>query len=32
VIGHGTQVGGQFFCCAHCANHAVGQKVVDDRA
>jgi hypothetical protein len=20
IIGHGVQAGGQFFCCAHCAN------------
>ena len=32
VIGHGAQVGGQFFCCAHCANAATGDKVLDDRA
>ena len=31
VIGHGSQVGGRFFCCAHCANAAVGDRVVDDR-
>ena len=32
VIGHGSQVGGSFFCCAHCANAAAGTRVVDDRA
>ncbi len=32
VIGHGTQVGGQFFCCAHCAQHATGTDAVQDRA
>lgn len=32
VIGHGTQVGGRFFCCAHCAQHATGSEAVQDRA
>lgn len=22
VLGHGIQVGDEFFCCAHCARHA----------
>ena len=33
VIGHGVQVGGHFYCCAHCANHAEGGSgAVADRA
>lgn len=32
VIGHGTEVNGQFFCCAHCARHATGVADVQDRA
>ena len=32
VIGHGTEVEGRFYCCAHCAKHAEGSEVkVDDR-
>jgi hypothetical protein len=29
VIGHGTEVGGRFFCCAHCARTATSADVVD---
>lgn len=29
VIGHGTEAGGQFFCCAHCAREATGADVAD---
>jgi len=32
VIGHGTEVGGRFFCCASCARHAEGDAAVADRA
>ncbi|MDQ4051198.1 MAG: hypothetical protein M3237_00660 [Actinomycetota bacterium] len=32
VIGHGTEVGGRFYCCAHCARDAEGVDVVSDRA
>ena len=32
VVGHGTEVGGQFFCCAHCARRASGTDEVADRA
>ncbi len=32
VVGHGVQVAGQFFCCAHCAQHATGNAQVQDRA
>lgn len=33
VIGHGVEVGGQFFCCAHCARLATSADVkVQDRA
>jgi hypothetical protein len=31
IIGHGMQVGGRFFCCAHCAE-ASGAEGVADRA
>jgi Rieske Fe-S protein len=32
VIGHGTQVSGKFYCCAHCAREAEGADVdVHDR-
>jgi Rieske Fe-S protein len=31
VIGHGVQVDGSLFCCAHCAE-AVGKGGVRDRA
>jgi Rieske Fe-S protein len=32
VIGHGVEVGGRFFCCAHCAREEVGTTEVKDRA
>ena len=31
IIGHGMEAEGQFFCCAHCANHA-GKSQLRDRA
>jgi hypothetical protein len=31
VIGHGTEAGGSFYCCAHCASMA-GAEGVSDRA
>jgi Rieske Fe-S protein len=31
VVGHGTEVDGQFFCCAHCARDAAGASEVRDR-
>ncbi|GAA3495142.1 hypothetical protein ACIQUO_05280 [Streptomyces albogriseolus] len=31
VLGHGHQVGGQFFCCAHCAR-AQGHAELADSA
>ena len=31
IIGHGSEVGGQIFCCAHCANE-MGATEVSDRA
>lgn len=31
VIGHGTEVNGQFFCCAPCARQATGADEVQDR-
>jgi hypothetical protein len=32
VIGHGVEVDGRFYCCAHCAKHAEGDAPVADRA
>jgi hypothetical protein len=29
VIGHGVEVRGQFFCCAHCARIATSADVKD---
>jgi hypothetical protein len=31
VIGHGTEVDGRFFCCAHCARTATGADAIQDR-
>jgi Rieske Fe-S protein len=31
VVGHGIEVDGQFFCCAHCAREKTGLKEVRDR-
>ena len=31
VIGHGTEVDGRFYCCAHCASAAEGTDEVVDR-
>lgn len=31
VIGHGTEVDGRFYCCAHCARHAEGTDEPTDR-
>ncbi len=31
VIGHGTEVAGRFFCCAHCARETTGEQRVQDR-
>jgi hypothetical protein len=31
VIGHGSEAGGKFFCCAHCAKQE-GVRGLDDRA
>jgi hypothetical protein len=32
VIGHGVEVGGHFFCCAHCAKFVTGAHVADRAA
>ncbi|HJQ85913.1 MAG TPA: hypothetical protein VJ820_00410 [Propionibacteriaceae bacterium] len=32
VIGHGTQVQGRFYCCAHCAREKEGTDAVSDHA
>jgi hypothetical protein len=31
VIGHGIEVDGRFFCCAHCARRATGADQARDR-
>ncbi len=31
VIGHGVEVAGQFFCCAHCARLVTSATDVKDR-
>ena len=31
VIGHGTEVDGHFYCCAHCAREATGTTEAQDR-
>jgi Rieske Fe-S protein len=31
VIGHGVEVDGRFFCCAHCAREITGTPEVRDR-
>ena len=32
VIGHGVEVEGRFYCCAHCAREAEPSSAVKDRA
>ena len=32
VIGHGVEVSGHFFCCAHCARSATSADVKDRAA
>ncbi|WP_374999931.1 Prokaryotic metallothionein [Aeromicrobium sp. CTD01-1L150] len=32
VIGHGHEVEGHFYCCAHCARSAAGVEALADRA
>jgi hypothetical protein len=32
VIGHGVEVSGRFFCCAHCARAATSADVKDRAA
>ncbi len=31
VIGHGVEVDGRFFCCAHCAREVTGTGEIRDR-
>ncbi|MBW3668986.1 MAG: hypothetical protein KY443_07205 [Actinobacteria bacterium] len=31
VVGHGVEVDGRFFCCAHCAREAAGTTEAKDR-
>lgn len=31
VIGHGVEVDGRFFCCAHCAHSVSGTEEIRDR-
>ena len=32
IIGHGVEVNGHFFCCAHCAKHMTGADLKDRAA
>ena len=32
VIGHGVEVDGLYFCCAHCARESAGTQAIRDRA
>jgi Rieske Fe-S protein len=32
VIGHGVEVEGTIFCCAHCAEHSPSGALLRDRA
>lgn len=32
VIGHGVEVDGRFFCCAHCARETTSTERIHDRA
>ena len=29
VVGHGTEVEGRFYCCAHCARQGGGAELTD---
>ena len=31
VVGHGVEVSGRFYCCAHCAREAEGVTQIRDR-
>jgi len=31
IIGHGSEVDGRIYCCAHCARHAEETNAVRDR-
>ena len=31
VVGHGNEVDGRFYCCAHCAREGAGTDEVRDR-
>ena len=31
IVGHGVEVDGRFFCCAHCARDATGATEARDR-
>jgi hypothetical protein len=32
IIGHGCELGGRLYCCAHCARSATQLELVRDRA
>jgi hypothetical protein len=32
VVGHGVEIEGHFYCCAHCARATTGTTAVVDRA
>ncbi|QIL89514.1 hypothetical protein GNX18_06900 [Microbulbifer sp. SH-1] len=29
ILGHGTEAGGKFYCCAHCAARAGHDDIID---
>jgi len=31
VVGHGVEVNGHFYCCAHCARETAGTTEIRDR-
>jgi hypothetical protein len=32
IIGHGVEIGGEMFCCAHCAKESGASEELRDRA
>jgi hypothetical protein len=31
IVGHGSEIGGRMYCCAHCARTASGNEALRDR-
>lgn len=29
IIGHGTEFGGEYYCCNHCLSHGTSHKLLD---